>query len=151
VRILVAVDVHSGARAVVNEAVRWATLTDATLDVGFVDQFQHGAALVRDPQILEVVMRQWEAIRKKDEEALAALVASIPERHRGQTVYLSGRAADELVAAARGYDAIVVATHGRKGLEHVVLGSVAEKVVRRSPVPVIVLRLPEDADEARNP
>lgn len=145
-RILVAVDVHAGARSVVNEAVRWATLTGATLDVGFVDQFQHGAALVRDPQILEVVMRQWEAIRKKDQEALDALVASVPERHRGKAVYLSGRAADELVAVAPAYDALVVATHGRKGLEHVFLGSVAEKVVRRSPVPVIVLRLPEPVD-----
>ena len=148
-RIVVAVDVHSGAQTVVNEAVRWAMLTGATLDVAFVDQFQHGAALVRDPQILEVVMRQWEAIRKRDEEVLAELVASIPEAHRGAAVHLSGRAADELVAAAMGYDALVVATHGRQGLGHFFLGSVAEKVVRRSTVPVIVLRLPDDADAPR--
>jgi nucleotide-binding universal stress UspA family protein len=148
-RLVVAVDLHSGAQAVVNEAVRWAALTNATLDVAFVDQFQSGAALVRDPNILEIVMRQWEVVRKRDEAALEALAASVPPAHRGGAVYLSGVAADELVAVAPRYDAVVVATHGREGLGHFFLGSVAERVVRRSPVPVIVLRLPADADERR--
>ena len=37
-------------------------------------------------------------------------------------------------------DAIVMTTHGRKGLSHVVLGSVAERVVREAPCPVLTLR-----------
>jgi len=36
-------------------------------------------------------------------------------------------------------DIVVIGTHGRTGIEHVFLGSVAEKVVRRSPVPVFVI------------
>jgi nucleotide-binding universal stress UspA family protein len=36
-------------------------------------------------------------------------------------------------------DIIVIGTHGRTGLEHVFLGSVAEKIVRRSPMPVFVI------------
>ena len=43
-------------------------------------------------------------------------------------------------AAARGADAIVMATEGRTGLTHLLIGSVAEKVVRHAPVPVLVLR-----------
>lgn len=39
-------------------------------------------------------------------------------------------------------DAIVMATHGRTGLEHYLIGSVTEKVVRRSPVPVVTVRQP---------
>ncbi len=35
---------------------------------------------------------------------------------------------------------VIMATHGRKGLSHLVLGSVAEKVVRESPCPVLTLR-----------
>ena len=38
------------------------------------------------------------------------------------------------------YDAIVVGTHGRTGLAHVLLGSVAERVVRRAPMPVVTVR-----------
>jgi nucleotide-binding universal stress UspA family protein len=45
-------------------------------------------------------------------------------------------------------DLIAMATHGRTGLKRVVLGSVAEQVVRRAPVPVLLLRVhpPEDPD-----
>jgi len=41
-----------------------------------------------------------------------------------------------------GADALVVGTHGRKGLSHLLLGSVAEKVVRSAPVPVVCVRTP---------
>ena len=40
-------------------------------------------------------------------------------------------------------DLIVMGTHGRTGLEHFFLGSVAEKVVRLAPCPVMVTRQPE--------
>jgi nucleotide-binding universal stress UspA family protein len=36
-------------------------------------------------------------------------------------------------------DIVVIGTHGRTGIEHVFLGSVAEKIVRRSPIPVFVI------------
>ncbi len=45
-----------------------------------------------------------------------------------------------IMAAARGADTIVMATAGRTGLPHLLIGSVAEKVVRHAPVPVLVLR-----------
>jgi universal stress protein A len=53
-----------------------------------------------------------------------------------------GEPAAEIVAAAEdgNYDAIVVGTHGRTGLAHVLLGSVAERVVRRAPMPVVTVR-----------
>jgi nucleotide-binding universal stress UspA family protein len=38
-------------------------------------------------------------------------------------------------------DLIVVGTHGRTGLEHVIVGSTAERLVRRSPVPVLTVRV----------
>ncbi|WP_306061692.1 universal stress protein [Natronococcus wangiae] len=38
------------------------------------------------------------------------------------------------------YDAIVIGSHGREGISRILLGSVAEKVVRRSPTPVVVVR-----------
>ena len=49
-----------------------------------------------------------------------------------------------IMAAARGMDAIVMSTTGRSGLSHLLIGSVAEKVVRHSPIPVLTMR-PEAA------
>jgi nucleotide-binding universal stress UspA family protein len=43
------------------------------------------------------------------------------------------------VARARGADLIVLSTHGRRGLPRVFLGSVAEKLARTSPVPVLTI------------
>ncbi len=43
-------------------------------------------------------------------------------------------------AAHRQADLIVVGSHGRSGLKHALLGSVAESIVRRAPCPVFVLR-----------
>jgi nucleotide-binding universal stress UspA family protein len=44
------------------------------------------------------------------------------------------------VAQERGADLIVMSTHGRTGLQHVLLGSVAEKVVRLAPCPVLTVK-----------
>lgn len=41
-------------------------------------------------------------------------------------------------------DVIVIGTHGRTGLDHVLFGSVAEKIVRKSPVPVLTIPLEEE-------
>jgi nucleotide-binding universal stress UspA family protein len=43
-------------------------------------------------------------------------------------------------ASAEGMDLIIMATHGRTGLAHVVMGSIAEKVVRHSEVPVLTIK-----------
>jgi nucleotide-binding universal stress UspA family protein len=57
------------------------------------------------------------------------------------TTTLSGRAAPEIVAHAKktGADLIVMGTHGRSGFQHALLGSVAERVLRHSPCPVLVV------------
>ena len=51
------------------------------------------------------------------------------------------------VVKARNADLIVMGTHGRRGLSRLFLGSVAEKVVRISPVPVLTIRGPLDGDK----
>ena len=54
----------------------------------------------------------------------------------------SGEAADGILRQAEemGADLIVLATHGRKGVSHFLIGSVAERVIRSSPRPVLVVR-----------
>ena len=55
-----------------------------------------------------------------------------------------GEPAAEIVAFAKsaGSDLVVVGTHGRTGLEHALMGSVAERVVRRAHCPVLTVRPP---------
>jgi nucleotide-binding universal stress UspA family protein len=45
-------------------------------------------------------------------------------------------------AGAVGADLIVIGTHGRTGLRHALLGCVAERIVRLSPIPVLTVRRP---------
>ena len=47
------------------------------------------------------------------------------------------------IAESDRYDLVVMGTHGRTGLAHLLLGSVAEKVVRRAPCPVLTIRSPD--------
>ncbi len=58
-----------------------------------------------------------------------------------QKKIVSGDAADEIlkVLESEDIDLLIMGTHGRKGLEHVIFGSVAEKVVKKSPVPVLAI------------
>jgi nucleotide-binding universal stress UspA family protein len=53
-----------------------------------------------------------------------------------------GYASQCILDAARRADSVVMATSGRTGLAHFLIGSVAEKVVRHATVPVLTLRVP---------
>jgi nucleotide-binding universal stress UspA family protein len=60
----------------------------------------------------------------------------------GEMVIVHGVPFEEIarLAAARQVELIVMGTHGRTGLGHLFLGSVAEKVVRLAPCPVLIVR-----------
>lgn len=60
-----------------------------------------------------------------------------------------GDAAQCILDAARRADSIVMSTHGRSGLSHLLIGSVAEKVVRHATVPVLSIRVPARKARAR--
>lgn len=64
----------------------------------------------------------------------------------GEIAVVHGVPFNEIIATAKTQqvDLIVMGTHGRTGLQHVLLGSVAEKVVRLAPCPVLVARQPAD-------
>jgi nucleotide-binding universal stress UspA family protein len=51
----------------------------------------------------------------------------------------------EAVVRSEGCDLIVAGTHGRSGLRHLLMGSIAERIVRLAPCPVLVLKYPTSA------
>jgi nucleotide-binding universal stress UspA family protein len=74
-------------------------------------------------------------------EQIRPVDARIPVRH----VLLEGDPATEIVRFAEesAVDLIVMGTHGRSGLERLLMGSVAEKVMREAPCSVLVVKLPK--------
>ncbi|MCE5265352.1 MAG: universal stress protein [Deltaproteobacteria bacterium] len=65
----------------------------------------------------------------------------VRDKAKVKIVVESGREDDKILEFAQKekVDVIILGTHGRTGVDHVFLGSVAEKVVRRSPLPVFVI------------
>ena len=94
-----------------------------------------GTAPVAEPTVVR---------RDLVEEALTRLRSLVPETFHGvwDVEIAVGRPAEAIIRLAqeRDVDLIVMATHGRTGLEHMLLGSVAEKVVRLAPCPVLTVK-----------
>lgn len=83
---------------------------------------------------------QVELARKRIGQMVAE--ADLPAGLKHEIVVEIGEPGDSIVAAEQslGADLVVMATHGRRGLARIVLGSVAERVVRGSSVPVLTVR-----------
>ncbi len=68
-------------------------------------------------------------------------LSQIKDKTKVKTVTKSGREDEEILKFAQkeNIDIIVIGTHGRTGIKHVLVGSVAEKIVRYSPIPVFII------------
>jgi|KBSSwiStaDraftv2_1062776.scaffolds.fasta_scaffold48265_1 nucleotide-binding universal stress UspA family protein len=78
----------------------------------------------------------------EDAQRADALAASLEAALGHETAVLNGPTAPTIVeyATDRAFDLIVMGTHGRTGVAHLLLGSVAEQVVRTAPCPVLTVR-----------
>lgn len=83
-------------------------------------------------------------VRAEAEKALEEKVVEL--KRRGVEVasrLVPGNPAQAILEAAAGADLIVIGTHGRGAVMHFLLGSVAERVVRKAKIPVLVVRSEE--------
>ncbi len=85
------------------------------------------------------------------ERAQTALQHFLPSELSGRSVELRveiGHPFEQILEVAKGerVDMIVMGTHGRTGLAHIVLGSVAERVVRMAPCPVLTVKAPPSTE-----
>lgn len=131
-----------------DEAIRYgfelAHKFDATL---------HLLHVIQDPMTMPwaaegLAVPMLEVLGPWQQEAEARLTALVPPADRGRVRVSSTVASPypEILRFAEheNIDLIVMGTHGRGGVSHLLLGSIAEKVVRRAPCPVLTVRAPQE-------
>ena len=117
---------------------------DRALDLA--DQYDATLHLLSavDPAVFDPMTVDTSAVHEALEESAADTVETAADRaaERGvdvETRVAQGPAPAVVTDYAENVDVVVMATHGREGLEHALLGSVTEKVVRQSPAPVLTV------------
>jgi nucleotide-binding universal stress UspA family protein len=138
-KILVPVDGSRASTAALAEALRFAGEQGARLTLLFVCESMYHILAEGPVDLTASIRREGETIladaavraREARVDAEAALVEA-GER----------RVAEAIVEEAErhGADLIAMGTHGRRGVQHFMLGSVAEGVIRRATIPVLLLR-----------
>ena len=137
---LVPIDFSAYADHALAYAIRLAGTLDARLTLLYVMQPVPMAGVDMGVTLPATYLQEVEeALQGSMEAALAQVTAA---GLTGEQVVLYGVPFQEIVdtAKARQVDLIIMGTHGRTGLLHVLLGSVAEKVVRLAPCSVLVVR-----------
>ena len=135
--VLVPTDYSDTSEAALTYGRALASLFGADLTLLHVTDNPFLRATVADPATLRAgeVKRLSDRLTPADREILRARAI----------LEVSDDPADEIVtyAKAADIDLIVMGTHGRRGAAHLLVGSVAERVVRTAPCPVLTVRHPE--------
>ena len=142
--ILLPTDGSKGVEEAINCAVSLAKKFDAKIHVLYVvepPRFQEYGAGIALASIIKTLQEAGEQIVKDTVEVIRKSgVRGVEESVE------EGHPAEEILqyTSEHGIDLIVIGTHGRRGLNRVLLGSVAEEIVRSADVPVMTVRMSED-------
>ena len=145
-RILVPVDFSAPAVAALDYALDFARPLGAELVVLYVVEPIYSVTtgdFYAPSAELSVLMQEQ---RQQGRQQLAQTEARLKKRYDKVRMLLQDGLAYQAIigaAAKQKADLIIMATHGRTGLSHLFMGSVAEKVVRTAGCPVLTLRVPE--------
>jgi nucleotide-binding universal stress UspA family protein len=145
--ILAATDFSDSSAVALDEARGFARAFGATLHVlhvtdDLLKRYVRGGAIDLPPELQADI----EGAAQTEVERLVS-EQDRRELHAVAAVRTSDHPADAIVEYAQGakVDLIVVGSHGRRGLAHALLGSIAEKVARTAPCPVLIVRRPQAA------
>ncbi|HEX3776340.1 MAG TPA: universal stress protein [Polyangiaceae bacterium] len=145
-QILVPIDYSDNSKVALAYASELAIVFGASLDIVHVwdrPTYVTDAVMVQRPG--EAHKPIGELIRENAQHDMDEFISGItlPNGVATKTRLLSGDPASTLVAELKKgeHDLVVLSTHGRTGVAHLLLGSIAEKLVRLSPVPVLTVPL----------
>ena len=144
-RILIATDGSTLSRKAVVASISLAALHGAELVVLTVvpryPKAYFDGAMVFAPDDIARIEKQWSAAAEETLAAVAARAAKSGVNARTVTMS-SDLVAESIIAAAKKHkaDLIVMASHGRKGIKRLLLGSETQHVLTHSTLPVLVLR-----------
>jgi nucleotide-binding universal stress UspA family protein len=138
--ILLPFDGSDGAAEVLHHAAEIAHWADATIRVLYVADTNRDSVTVVEGHTVDVLEREGRDVVEEAAKTLETLGASY------RTDVVQGNPAPTIVEYAEEYDQdlIVMPTHGREGVSRYLVGSVSEKVVRLSSVPVLSVRMQPD-------
>jgi nucleotide-binding universal stress UspA family protein len=137
--ILVPVDFEDPSQEALDVAIDLALTFDARLTVAHawdMPPYSYAGISYLPPDVATTIEQ---AAKQRLDNTVVLVIKRVPN---AESVLVRGPAADEILDAVgrTKADLIVMGTHGRRGVSRVFLGSVAEKVVRSSPVPVLTIR-----------
>ena len=137
-RVVVPVDFSSTMNKVVDYGVSVADKLGAEiLFLHVINDFQGYDMMLVHPSFMSMT----KDLEQKAEERMANLVEDHQQRENGVRGHVViGDAADEIIDYAKleQADMIIIGTHGAKGLEKILIGSTADRVVKKAPCPVLV-------------
>ncbi|WP_306061164.1 universal stress protein [Natronococcus wangiae] len=138
--ILLPFDGSEGAAEALHHTSEIAHRLDATIHVLFVADTTRDSVTVVGDEVVDALVQEGEDIVEEAAKTLDTLGVSY------DTDVVQGNPAPQIVEHAEhfGYDLIVMSTHAREGLSRYLLGSVSEKVVRLSSIPVLTVRMQPD-------
>lgn len=143
-RILVAVDGSPASKRALAEAIRLASDQHALLRIVHVidDPYAYYAGDGVSPDTIATVESAWRQAGQTILDSAANLARQNGVQPETALLEREDRPSTVIVDDAKQWNAdlLVLGTHGRHGLEELLLGSVAEGVVRTSSVPVLLLR-----------
>ncbi len=139
-KILVPIDFSDNAEHVMEYALSVAHRFEANILLCFVAQLYTDYSDFFIPQMPVVAIE--EEIDKAAKERMHSFTEKYSNEIRIEECVLIGNVAHEILnlAEKRDVDLIVMGTHGYQGLEKILFGSVAEKVVKTSPCPVLTVK-----------
>lgn len=142
-RILVPTDFSAPSDAALDYARRFAEQVGASVHLLHIVEESFATGPLASEMHVGDIGRTIAAVMKDAQTRLSHRVAAADRaRLRITSEVVTGFAAATIVdyASENGFDLIVMGTHGRKGIAHLMMGSVAERVVRTAPCPVMTVR-----------
>lgn len=142
-KIMVPIDFSDYSKSALKYAVNFAKVFNAEMHLIYVVEpviyppdFSMGQIAIPSVNV-ELDDRAREELQKLAER-------EIPNELKKKVIIKTGKPFVEIIETAKeeDIDLIIIATHGHSGVEHILFGSTAEKVVRKAPCPVLTLREP---------